>query len=145
MFGHVAENFVQKIDFAPENLQESLMNVVAEINAFAGTQVLEVDQLESIEPEILKDTIQKALFIPVSELHQKVGNESFFDFEKKLTLGSFDELWMGHIDRMAHLREEVAFEGYAQKQPLVVYKERAYDRFVELIREIEFRVVKALV
>lgn len=46
---------------------------------------------------------------------------------------------------MAHLREEVAFEGYAQKQPLIVYKERAYDRFVELIQEIEFKVVRALV
>ena len=52
---------------------------------------------------------------------------------------------MSHIDRMAHLREEVAFEGYAQKQPLVVYKERAYDRFFELVQEIEYRVVKALV
>lgn len=145
MFHHVAENFVQKIDFSPENLQESLAEVVAEINAFAGTPVIDVDKLESVEPEVLQEAIKKALYIPVNELHQKVGSESFFDFEKKLTLGSFDELWMGHIDRMAHLREEVAFEGYAQKQPLVVYKERAYDRFVELIREIEFRVVKALV
>ena len=49
---------------------------------------------------------------------------------------------MQHIDRMAHLREEVAFEGYAQKNPLVVYKERAYDHFVVMIHTIEHRVIK---
>lgn len=145
MFSSVAENFVRKIDFEPENLQESLAETVAAINAFAGTDVLHVDQLESIEPEELKAIVQKALLSPVDELNQKVGNESFFDFEKRLVLGSIDELWMSHIDRMSHLREEVAFEGYAQKQPLVVYKERAYDRFAELVQEIQFRVVKALV
>ena len=51
---------------------------------------------------------------------------------------------MAHIDRMAHLREEVAFEGYAQKQPLVVYKERAYERFAELMYDIDYKIVKSL-
>jgi len=49
---------------------------------------------------------------------------------------------MQHIDRMAHLREEVAFEGYAQKNPLVVYREKAYDYFIEMIRDMEHRVIK---
>jgi preprotein translocase subunit SecA len=61
-----------------------------------------------------------------------------------LTLSSIDELWMQHIDHMAHLREEVAFEWYAQKNPLVVYKERAYDRFMTMITSIEHRVIKWL-
>jgi preprotein translocase subunit SecA len=61
-----------------------------------------------------------------------------------LSLAAIDELWMQHIDRMAHLREEVAFEWYAQKNPLVVYKERAYDHFVGMIHTIEHRVVKWL-
>lgn len=43
---------------------------------------------------------------------------------------------------MSHLREEVAFEGYAQKNPLVIYKERSYDRFIDMISTIEHRVVK---
>ena len=45
---------------------------------------------------------------------------------------------------MAHLREEVAFEGYAQKQPLIVYKERAYERFAELMSDIDYKVIKML-
>ena len=145
MFASVAETFVEKIDFSPDVLELSLTEVVAEINAFAGTQVLSVDELSSIDPDELKEIITKALLIPVLDLQKKVGDDDFYGFEKQLVLGSIDELWMNHIDRMAHLREEVAFEGYAQKQPLVVYKERAYDRFSELIHDIEYRVVKALV
>jgi preprotein translocase subunit SecA len=51
---------------------------------------------------------------------------------------------MQHIDRMAHLREEVAFEWYAQKQPLIVYREKAYNYFIEMMGNIEHRVVKWL-
>jgi preprotein translocase subunit SecA len=36
---------------------------------------------------------------------------------------------MRHIDGMSKLREEVAFEGYAQRDPLVVYKEKAFQKF----------------
>jgi preprotein translocase subunit SecA len=49
---------------------------------------------------------------------------------------------MNHIDTMAHLREEVAFEGYAQKNPLIVYKERAYEKFMQLISDMNHRVSK---
>jgi preprotein translocase subunit SecA len=59
-------------------------------------------------------------------------------------LQSIDELWMQHIDAMAHLREEVAFEGFAQKNPLIVYKERAFDKFVALLKEVGFKVTKGL-
>ena len=73
------------------------------------------------------------------------GNEeAFADFERRLTLETMDELWMNHIDAMAHLREEVAFEGYAQKQPIVVYKERSYDKFITLLQDIGHRVSKAI-
>jgi preprotein translocase subunit SecA len=59
-------------------------------------------------------------------------------------LQSIDELWMRHIDAMSKLREDVAFEGYAQKNPLVVYKEKAYFKFKNLINELEYKVVKAI-
>jgi preprotein translocase subunit SecA len=59
-------------------------------------------------------------------------------------LQSIDELWMLHIDSMTKLREEVAFEWYAQKQPLVVYKEKAFGKFENLLWEIDFKITKAI-
>jgi preprotein translocase subunit SecA len=51
---------------------------------------------------------------------------------------------MNHIDSMSRLREEVAFEWYAQRNPLVVYKEKAYDKFEVLINNLEFKTTKAI-
>jgi preprotein translocase subunit SecA len=59
-------------------------------------------------------------------------------------LSSIDELWMRHIDAMTQLREAVAFEWYAQRNPLIVYKEKAFQKFEDLINEIEYKVVKAI-
>jgi preprotein translocase subunit SecA len=51
---------------------------------------------------------------------------------------------MLHIDAMSRLREEVAFEWYAQRQPLVVYKEKAYEKFNNLIDELEHKTIKSM-
>lgn len=76
---------------------------------------------------------------------EKVPNiEDFYDLERRIVLQSIDDLWMRHIDAMSHLREEVAFEWYAQKNPLVVYKEKAFWMFNDLINDIEYKVVKAI-
>ena len=45
---------------------------------------------------------------------------------------------------MAYLREDVAFEGYNQKQPLLVYQEKAYALFIILMDTINYRVVRSL-
>lgn len=72
MFDHVAANFVQKIDFNPEFLQESLAETVRDINHFAGTEILDLEKLDSIEADSLQLIIREALLTPVQELHQKV-------------------------------------------------------------------------
>ena len=51
---------------------------------------------------------------------------------------------MRHIDSMSKLKDAVAFEWYAQRNPLVVYKEKAFQKFEDLINEIEFKVVKSM-
>ena len=116
-----------------------------ELNKFAEFDVISEEKLSACsKKEEVISYLTEAFFQKIEDLKSQVKEEDFFDFEKKLYLQSIDDLWMRHIDDMAHLREEVAFEGYAQKQPLVVYKERAYDRFIALLSEIGFKVMKGL-
>ena len=75
-------------------------------------------------------------------IENAADKQEFYDLEKRILLQSIDELWMNHIDSMTKLREEVAFEWYAQRQPLVVYKEKAFQKFVDLLDEIEYKVTK---
>ena len=81
----------------------------------------------------------------ISATRSLAGDAPFEEFRRMLYLQSIDELWTRHIDDMAQLRESVAFEGYAQKNPLIVYKERAFGLFEKLMGEVQYKVVRGLV
>lgn len=123
-----------------------LAHITTELNSFAEFDIITEEKLaEFVKKEEVIEHIITSLLVKIESLKSQVAETDFYDFERKLYLQSIDELWMRHIDDMSHLREEVAFEGYAQKQPLVVYKERAYDKFISLLSEIGFKVIKGLI
>lgn len=127
------KNYEEK-DFTP---------LIGAINEFTGQGLVDAslyDQDDTID--VVYEKTRSVILGKIEALRNTGTEEQFAEFERRLTLAAIDELWMQHMDRMAHLREEVAFEGYAQKNPLIVYRERAYDYFIEMIGNIEHRVVK---
>ncbi len=124
---------------------ESRKLIVDKINDFAEESIAKIEHFHDAANQDDLISQSKTLLIWKIETLRNTGTEDqFSEFERRLTLAAIDELWMQHIDRMAHLREEVAFEWYAQKNPLVVYKERAYNHFIGMIDAIEYRVIKWL-
>ena len=116
---------------------DTIARVIEEVNSFAEASLITADDLANASDfDEVKDRVFSLLSGKIETLRDTGTEEEFAEFERRLTLASIDELWMNHIDSMAHLREEVAFEGYAQKNPLIIYKERAYDKFVILINTI---------
>ena len=105
---------------------------------------IENDDIDAMAEEDLAEYISKIALEEFEKLKEKATVEKFHDLERRITLQSIDELWMRHIDGMSRLREDVAFEWYAQKNPLVVYKEKAYQKFRDLMNELEYKVVKAI-
>ncbi len=115
------------------------------MNEFANSEIIRIDDLaNTTDWKEINTRIYSLLSGKIESLRNTGTEEEFAEFERRLMLASIDELWMTHIDGMAHLREEVAFEGYAQKNPLVIYKERAYDKFIELVQTMGHRVIKGL-
>jgi preprotein translocase subunit SecA len=64
--------------------------------------------------------------------------------ERAVYLNVIDTLWMEHIDNMQHLRESVALKGYAQRDPLIEYKEQAYLMFAKLLDAIQHNTVSTI-
>lgn len=120
------------------------------VNEFLWVEAID-DVMEKNDVEWINDNIELADYISeiaIEELEKikkivKVEDE-FYDVERKIVLASIDNLWMRHIDAMSRLREDVAFEWYAQRQPLVVYKQKAFDKFTALMNELEYKVVKSI-
>ncbi len=146
MLEHQIQAMVSSLyDIHNEIDSEYITDIVKEINDFAEAEEIGRDDLANItSQEKMTERIKTLLAGKIEKLRDTGNEETFADFERQLTLASIDEMWMQHIDKMARLREEVAFEWYAQKNPLVVYKERAYESFIRLINDLEYRVIKAL-
>jgi len=64
--------------------------------------------------------------------------------EKNIALSVIDGLWMEHIDNMQNLRESVSLRGYAQRDPLIEYKEQAFMMFSKLLSDIQINTVSNL-
>ena len=64
--------------------------------------------------------------------------------ERMIMLQSIDEKWMDHLRELDNLRESIHFRSYAQKDPLVEYKQEAFQMFSEMVDEIDRSVLWAL-
>lgn len=125
-------------------------NIVAKVHEFLWRDIID-DILEEQDVAAITGNLTLADYIAErasSELEtiksEAPNPEAFHELLKRIMLQSIDRLWMNHIDGMSKLREQVAFVGYAQKQPLMVYKEKAFDKFTDLLAQIELTVVKSI-
>lgn len=129
---------------AEEWTLNDLHTILASISSSLGARAT-VETLEKFqEPEKLRDHLVKL----ARELYEKKCSERDSlltgDAERIVTLRAIDAHWMDHIDEMAHLREQVAFSGFAQRDPLIEYKDRGFRLFQALITKIESTIVHSL-
>ncbi len=57
--------------------------------------------------------------------------------ERYVILDTYDELWMNHLDAIDNLRDGIGLRGYAQKDPLVEYKQESFAMFESLLARID--------
>ena len=70
--------------------------------------------------------------------------EAVRSLERYIILNAIDRLWQEHLYAMDALREGVHLRAYGQKDPLIEYKNEAYDMFVELMGNIKNEVLHNL-
>ena len=92
--------------------------------------------IEKIKMYLFSEYDEREKLLPNPEIMRKVENT--------VALRTIDTLWMEHIDAMQHLRENVALEGYAQKNPLVIYKQEAYIMMERLLGSVQSNTVNTL-
>lgn len=65
-------------------------------------------------------------------------------FLSYVMLQSIDERWMDHLYELDYLREGIHFRSYAQKDPLVEYKQEAYELFSDMVSDIDRSILWAI-
>ncbi len=91
-----------------------------------------------------RDAIKKALEDSLREKEEKVGKANFNSFIRFVYLRNIDKRWVDHLDALEDIRDAASLMSYAQKNPLVEYKNTASDAFDEMISSITETVVRTV-
>ncbi len=73
-----------------------------------------------------------------------IGIEAFRSIERLVYLQVIDTLWIDHLTNMDHLRDGIGLRGYGQYDPLIAYKQEAYQMFQRLLESIERQVTETI-
>lgn len=89
------------------------------------------------DKEELKAFLQGVLTDVYERREKDLGATTMREVEKYAYLGAIDHLWMDHIDHIDDLREGVTLRAYGQRDPLVEFKNEAFNLFEALIDKVD--------
>ena len=88
-----------------------------------------------------RDGLAEIIFEEAGKIYQEreaaVGSEEFRQLERLVMLQTVDNLWKDHLLSMDHLKEGIGLRGYAQQNPLIVYKKEGYELFQDMIDRVK--------
>ncbi|MFZ7126331.1 MAG: preprotein translocase subunit SecA [Desulfobacterales bacterium] len=96
----------------------------------------EADAMDALTPESLADYITDAALEIYAEREERIGSRDMRALERIVMLQTVDTLWKDHLLSMDHLKEGIGLRGYAQQNPLLVYKKEGFELFQDLIHRI---------
>lgn len=70
-----------------------------------------------------------------------IENGLMRELERSFLLQKIDSAWKDHLQQMNSLRESIGWRGYGQKDPLIEYKNEAYDLFTSMTTNIRHSIV----
>ena len=95
---------------------------------------------------ILKDG--RGLNEIVEKLYQDrenaLGTDQVRGLERWQVMRSIDEHWMEHLAEMDYLRDAIWQQGYAQREPIGVYRQEGFTLFQKMLGEIRREVTEAI-
>ncbi|HEV2475215.1 MAG TPA: SEC-C metal-binding domain-containing protein, partial [Candidatus Dormibacteraeota bacterium] len=95
-------------------------------------------------PEGLVDHLQAAAVEAYDRKIQEMGPEIMPVVERSVMLQVIDWQWMEYLTQMEHFREGVGLRAYGQRDPLVEYKNEAFEMFNELRDRIQGNIVSLI-
>jgi preprotein translocase subunit SecA len=97
--------------------------------------VAEIDP-KTADREELVAILQEEAMLQYDQREEEFGPELMRDVERFLLLQIIDQRWVEHLYDMDYLREGIHLRGFAQIEPLVAYKNEAFELFRDLMNSI---------
>jgi len=102
------------------------------------------DLLDGLNADGLAEVIASSAFELYTKKEGELGEENFRQLERYVMLNTVDTLWKDHLLSMDHLKEGIGLRGYAQQNPLIVYKKEGFEMFQDMISRIQEQTLSIL-
>ncbi len=121
-------------DFVEDWDVRGLVRRVEEI--FTPSEEIAGIDANQIDREQLTQELQEEALTQYDHREQELGEELMRALERFLLLQIIDQRWREHLYDMDYLREGIHLRGFAQIEPLVAYKNEAFELFRDLMNSV---------
>ena len=87
-------------------------------------------------PEMILQDIIDMCKARYDKLAKIIPDQDFRQIERRFLLMTIDQVWKEHLYAMDQLKDAIRFHGYAQKDPLMVYKNEGFKMFEGCLEKI---------
>ncbi len=146
MIEDVAYDLVEGFVFDKTEIKEWDLKGLS--SAIKGQFNMDLSLDKPVQENFSADQLGQYVFDAAQALYQKreamYGPEIIRHVERFIILQTVDTRWKEHLLNMDHLKEGIGLRGYAQQDPLRIYKKEGFDMFQDLMNRIKQEVVDIL-
>ncbi|MBL1437235.1 MAG: preprotein translocase subunit SecA [Rhodobacteraceae bacterium] len=106
--------------------------------------IIEWGKEEGVDDEVIAERLYLETDKAMAAKAAQAGPDVIRRVEKQVLLQTIDKAWREHLLTLEHLRQVVAFRGYAQRDPLNEYKTEAFTLFENFLNRLRVDVTKQL-
>nr|BDA99245.1 preprotein translocase subunit SecA [Cryptomonas sp. NIES-3952] len=135
------DTYVEKGIFNMEEQHKLLLKVESLLGL---PYPIDRDMFQSYSKLEIKDSLLRQVRIAYDLKESQIDlieNGLMRELEKSFLLQKIDSAWKDHLQQINTLRENIGWRGYGQKDPLIEYKNEAYNLFLNMTTDIRHSVV----
>jgi len=129
----------------PDNWNlKGLIEYLEQVYVPSGALAFTKDDLQTLTKASLKEQLLSMAFARYDEKKAEFGEDVIKEIQRVILLKVVDRKWMDHIDNMDQLRQGIGLRAYAQRDPVIAYKDEGYTMYEEMLGAIGEDVIKML-
>jgi preprotein translocase subunit SecA len=152
----IRENIYKIVSFYTtiESTREwDLNSIVEDIQGLIGNTIDFNSTLENIrdqegtietKKQAIIDTLVNTIESILSKRFESVSDEQYQGVLNSVYIQTIDNLWMEHLEVIDYLKTGIRLRGYAQRDPLIEYKNEAFMLFEKLLTSIRDNYINTI-
>jgi preprotein translocase subunit SecA len=143
MIDDVAERVVGQFSMVSNYPEEwDLPGLLEALDPYMPKNRPTAEELKQLVRAEVPDFVIERMHEYYAEREANMGADMMRTLERMIILKVVDSKWMDHLDAMDQLRQGIGLRAYGQLDPLIQYKQEAFNMFQEMIEDIQAEVVR---